>query len=208
MKILLDETNDMKQSVITLWQDHVLAEDIISETDIPPFDRSPLDGYAFKSEDCINATEHSPVTLEVIDNIHAGYVSSKKIAKGQAIRIMTGAKIPEGADVVVKYEDTEFTDKEVKIFGYLKPQSNIVKAGEDMRAGDPILQKGTIIGPAEIGVLASQGITHVKVYSKPTVAILATGDELLNRRKAGRRQNKKHQFICNSGASKKTGREC
>jgi molybdopterin molybdotransferase len=181
-KILLDETNDMKQSVIPILDsmDHVLAEDIISETDIPPFDRSPLDGYAFKSEDCINATEHSPVTLEVIDNIHAGYVSSKKISKGQAIRIMTGAKIPEGADVVVKYEDTEFTDKEVKIFGYLRPQSNIVKAGEDMRAGDPILHKGTIIGPAEIGVLASQGITHVRVYSKPTVAILATGDELLN----------------------------
>ena len=97
-KILLDETNDMKQSVIPILDsmDHVLAEDIISETDIPPFDRSPLDGYAFKSEDCINATEHSPVTLEVIDNIHAGYVSSKKISKGQAIRIMTGAKYRKG----------------------------------------------------------------------------------------------------------------
>lgn len=181
-KIISEGIIDTKQSEIPILDslDHVLAEDIISQMDIPPFDRSPLDGYAYKSEDSLNATESSPVILEVIDNIQAGYVSNKKIAGGQAIRIMTGAKIPEGADVVVKYEDTEFTDKEVKIFKYQKPQSNIVRAGEDMGRGDRILCKGITIGPAEIGILASLGKTHVRVYTKPAVAILATGDELLN----------------------------
>lgn len=181
-QIISEGIIDIKQSEISILDslDHVLAEDIISETDIPPFDRSPLDGYAYKSEDSLYATESSPVILEVIDNIQAGHVSNKKIAGGQAIRIMTGAKIPEGADVVIKYEDTEFTDKKVKIFKYQKPQSNIVKVGEDMRRGDRILCKGITIGPAEIGILASLGRTHVRVYSKPAIAILATGDELLN----------------------------
>lgn len=160
--------------------DYVLVEDIVSDMNMPPFDRSPLDGYAYKSEDSINATKDSPVILEVIDSIQAGYVSHKKIQNGQAIRIMTGAKIPEGADVVVRYEDTEFTDKEVKIFNYLKPQSNIVKMGEDMKVGDLLLNKGLIIGPPEIGIFASLGRSHVKVYAKPRVAILATGDELIS----------------------------
>ncbi|MDD3438656.1 MAG: molybdopterin molybdenumtransferase MoeA, partial [Clostridiaceae bacterium] len=158
-RILSEEKIDIKQSELYILDslDHVLAEDIVSETDMPPFDRSPLDGYAYKSEDTVNAAENSPVTLEVIDYVQAGYVSRKKICNGQAIRIMTGAKIPEGADVVIRYEDTEFTDKTVKILRYLRPQSNIVKAGEDMRAGDLILRKGITIGPAEVGVLASNG---------------------------------------------------
>ena len=159
--------------------DYVLAEDIKSNINMPPFNRSPLDGYAYRSEDTINATENSPVTLEVIDTIQAGYVSNKKVEIGQAVRIMTGAKIPEGADVVIRYEDTKFTEKKVKIFKSLKPQSNIVKMGEDMMVGDLVLQKGMTIGPAEIGILASLGISHIKVYSKPKIAVLATGDELI-----------------------------
>jgi len=158
---------------------YVLGENIISDMNMPPFDRSPLDGYALKSEDIKEATEESPVDLEVIDYIPAGYVSSKKIENGQAIRIMTGAKIPEGADIIIKYEDTEFTEKNVKIFNYLKPNSNIVKMGEDIKIGDIVLKKGHIIGAADIGILATLGRTMVEVYSKPKVAILATGDELI-----------------------------
>jgi molybdopterin molybdotransferase len=160
--------------------DYVLAEDIESDINIPPFNRSPLDGYAYRSEDTLEATKDSPITLEVIDNIQAGYVSNKKIEKGQAVRIMTGAKIPKGADVIIRYEDTEFTNKEVKIFKSLSPQSNIVKMGEDVEIGDVILRQGMTIGPAEIGILASLGRNYVRVYAKPRVAILATGDELLN----------------------------
>ncbi len=159
---------------------HVLGEDIVSDINMPPFDRSPLDGYALRSEDIKDASKENPVSLEVIDNIQAGYVSSKTIGRGQAIRIMTGAKIPEGADIIIRYEDTEFTDKNVKIFSYLKPNSNIVKAGEDIEVGDVVLRKGSLIGPADIGIMASLGRTKVKVYPKPKVAILATGDELID----------------------------
>lgn len=160
--------------------DYVLGEDIISNMNMPPFDRSPLDGYALKSEDILHATKDNPVTLKVIDYIPAGYVSSKTIENGQAIRIMTGAKIPKGADIIIRYEDTDFTEEEVKIYEYLKPNSNIVKAGEDIRLGDIILKKGHIIGPADVGILATLGIDRVKVFSKPTVSILATGDELVD----------------------------
>ena len=159
--------------------DHVLAEEIISNMNMPPFDRSPLDGYAFRSEDTVNAKKDYPITLQVIDSIQAGYVSKKKIEENQAIRIMTGAKIPDGADVIMRYEDTEFTDDQVKIFSSLKANSNIAKMGEDMKVGDLILKENTIIGPAEIGILASLGKSHVKVYAKPRIAILATGDELI-----------------------------
>jgi molybdopterin molybdotransferase len=181
-EILLNERIDMRSMELPVLDslDYVLAEDIVSDMNMPPFDRSPLDGYAYKSEDTINATKDSPVTLEVIDSIQAGYVSHKEIKSGQAIRIMTGAKIPKGADAIIRYEDTEFTDKEVKIFEYQKPQSNIVKMGEDMRAGDLVLRKGMVIGPAEIGILASLGKCYVKVYSKPRIAVLATGDELVS----------------------------
>lgn len=158
----------------------VLGEDIISDINMPPFDRSPLDGYALRSEDIVGANKENPITLEVIDYIPAGHVSSRKIESGQAIRIMTGAKIPNGANVIVRYEDTKFTDKEVKIYNYLKPNSNIVKVGEDIKKEDNVLKKGHVIGPADIGILATLGKSKVKVFSKPKVAILATGDELID----------------------------
>lgn len=199
-KILLDEKIDTQLVELSILDslDHVLAEDIMSSINMPPFDRSPLDGYAYKAEDTIHATKDSPVTLEVIDNIHAGYVSNKSIEKGQAIRIMTGAKIPNGANVIMRYEDTEFTKTQVKIFISLKPNSNIAKMGEDMEIGDLVLQKGIIISPAEIGLLASLGKGQVKVYAKPRIAILATGDELVgisDDLKEGKIRNSNSYFI-------------
>ncbi|HEY8362932.1 MAG TPA: gephyrin-like molybdotransferase Glp [Tissierellaceae bacterium] len=180
-EILLNQ--EIKRNIVEMpileSLDYVLAEDIVSDINIPPFDRSPLDGYALRSEDIKNATKENPITLEVIDSIQAGHVSHKIIEKGQAIRIMTGAKIPKGADVVIRFEDTEFTDKNVKIFSYLEPNSNIVKAGEDIKIGDVVLKKGKLIKPADIGIMASLGKTKVKVFSKPRIAILATGDELV-----------------------------
>lgn len=180
-EILQNEYIDMKIIELPILDslDYVLAENITSDMYMPPFDRSPLDGYSYRSEDTINATKDSPVTLEVIDSINAGYISHKEIKKGQAIRIMTGAKIPKGADTVIKYEDTEFTVKEVRIFDYLPPLTNIVKKGEDMKKGDLMLEKGMIIEPPEIGILASLGRSHVKVFRKPVVAIISTGDELV-----------------------------
>lgn len=160
--------------------DYILAEDIKSDINMPPFDRSPLDGYAFRSEDTMDASAENPVILETIDNVRAGHVSKKAINKGQAIRIMTGAKVPEGADAIIRYEDTVFTDKDVKVFNYLKPNSNIVRAGEDIAIGDIVLKKGKTISPADIGILATLGKEKVKVCKRPKVAVLSTGDELVN----------------------------
>ena len=160
--------------------DHVLGEDIKSNMNMPPFDRSPLDGYAYRAEDTINARDENPIRLEVIDFVAAGHLSSLTIGKNQAMRIMTGSKIPKGADVVMRYEDTKFTDEEVVIFSSLTSGSNIVNMGEDMKIGDLVLEKGIVIGPAEIGIMATLGKSLVKVYKKPRIAIIATGDELIN----------------------------
>lgn len=159
---------------------YVLAENIFSGMNIPPFDRSPLDGYAYKSEDTKNATKENPMTLEVIDHINAGYVSNKVVNEGQAIRIMTGAKIPDGANVIIRYEDTEFDNKKVKIFTHLEENKNIIKMGEDLLKGQLALSKGTIIGPAEVGILSTLGKEYIEIFSRPKIAILSTGDELVD----------------------------
>ena len=158
----------------------VIAEDIISRINIPNFDKSPLDGYAFREEDVVNASKVNPVVLEVIDVIMAGDVSEKSISNGQAVRIMTGAKVPTGANCIVRYEDTEFTEKEVKIFAPIGKNKNIIRTGEDVRKGDVIIKRGTLITPAEVGVLASLGIPFVNVYKSPVVSVFATGSELLD----------------------------
>lgn len=158
----------------------VLAEDIVSQVNIPSFDKSPLDGYAFRKEDVEKATKESPIVLEVIDVIMAGEVSEKSVFEGQAVRIMTGAKVPNGANCIVRYEDTEFSEKEVKIFSPIGKNVNIVKLGEDVKKGDVIIKKGTVITPAEVGVLASLGIPFVKVFKSPVVSVFATGSELLD----------------------------
>lgn len=158
---------------------YVLAEDITSNLDIPLFDKSPLDGYAIRAEDTENASSNNPVTLEVIDYVPAGYVSDKTIKQGQAIRIMTGAKIPNGANVIVKFEDTDFTETEVKIYKKYDRNSNIIKKAEDIKKGDKILKKGSLIDAPEIGILATLGCGYVKVFRKPKVAVISTGDELV-----------------------------
>ncbi|WMJ78269.1 MULTISPECIES: molybdopterin molybdotransferase MoeA [unclassified Sedimentibacter] len=179
--IILDgrEKTDIIEIPILESLGHVLANDVKSHMDMPPFDRSPLDGYALMSEDTKDASIERPVVLDVIDYVPAGYVSSKKVKNGQAIRIMTGAKIPEGADIVIKYEDTEFTKEDVKIFSYTKSGANIVRRGEDIKCGETVLAKGKVIQPADIGILATLGMSKVQVYAKLKIGILATGDELV-----------------------------
>lgn len=139
-----------------------------------------MDGYAFREEDVVNASKENPIVLEVIDVIMAGDVSEKSVSKGQAVRLMTGAKVPSGANCIVRYEDTEFNDKEVKIFSPIGKNKNIIGLGEDVRKGDVIIKKGTFLTPAEIGVLASLGIPFIKVYKAPLVSVFATGSELLD----------------------------
>ncbi len=182
LDILLKENKQTEPIHVPLLDSlgSVLAEDILSDMNMPPFDKSPLDGYAVRAEDIQGASQEIPVILQVIDFVPAGHVSSQKLEKGEAMRIMTGAKIPEGADVVVRFEDTDFTEKEVRIYTPLCSNSNISKLGEDMKIGDVVMKKGMLIDAPEIGILATLGKSFVQVYRKPRVAILSTGDELVD----------------------------
>jgi molybdopterin molybdotransferase len=157
----------------------VLGEDIVAERDNPPWDNSAMDGFAVRSEDI--KQEHAiqkPVTLSIIEDVPAGKMPSKTVGGGQAIRIMTGAPIPKGADTVLKVEDTEPTPESVRVFKPEPKGSNIRPQGEDVRKGECIIAKGTQIRPGEAGMLAILAKSFVFVYQRPRVAILSTGDEL------------------------------
>ena len=119
----------------------VLAMDVVAMEDVPSFDRSPLDGYAFRAEDTVGASKENPITLKVIDYIPAGDISHVPVTKGTAVRLMTGAPVPEGADCVCKYEETEFTETEVKIFCPGKQNDNIIRKGEDVVKGTVLAEK-------------------------------------------------------------------
>lgn len=164
--------------------DRVLAEDIYSDIDIPPFANSAMDGYALRSLDTAGASRKSPVMLKVVADLAAGYTTEVEVAPGMAIRIMTGAPLPEGADAVVRFEDTSeglrgSWGPTVEVYKEVSPRENVRPAGEDIRRGELVLTKGTVLRPQEIGVLASLGRPEVEVIRRPRVAILATGDELV-----------------------------
>ncbi len=156
----------------------VLAEDVVSQEDRPSFDNSAMDGYAVRWEDIKEATEGSPAVLKLVGEMPAGAESSFKVQRGTAIKIFTGAPIPEGADTVVPVEYTETKDGLVFIKVSLKEGANIRRKGEELKAGDVVLKKGTIIRHYEVGILASLNKINVEVSRRPRVAILSTGDEI------------------------------
>ncbi|MEB2309407.1 MAG: molybdopterin molybdotransferase MoeA [Candidatus Brocadiaceae bacterium] len=155
-----------------------LAQDVYSDIDMPPFDRSAMDGYAVIAED----TTPAPVELTVIEDIAAGHMPTKTISRGQASKIMTGAAVPKGADAVVKFEETEdlSANSRVKILRSIDRRRNISSRGEDMQVGQTVLRKNMLIRPQEIGILATVGKSHVEVFAAPTIGIISTGDELVN----------------------------
>jgi molybdopterin molybdotransferase len=153
----------------------VLAEEVRANRDQPPYDISAMDGYALRSAD-LGAI---PATLEIIEDIKAGDMPSKTLAPGQCARIMTGAPMPQGADAVIRVEDTEaLPDNNVQINQAVKPGNDIRRLGENMRNGEVVLTPGTAITPGVIGVLATVKRAQVQVYRRPRVAILSTGNEL------------------------------
>lgn len=158
----------------------VLDEDVLAEADIPPFNNSAMDGYAVRFEDTTGAGSGKPVELKVLGDVAAGYVPESPIGKGEAIRIMTGAQMPEGANAVVMVENTERTDDDAFVFSPARPGENVRYAGEDIRAGETALKHGKKVIPGDIGMMASVGKATVKVVRKPRVAIITTGDELVN----------------------------
>lgn len=158
----------------------VLAEDITAKENVPHFDRSPYDGYAFKAEDTRGADKTGGKKLKVIENIRAGQRAKKRVESETAIRLMTGAPIPEGADCVCKYEDTDFTEETVTIKREYKAGENIIRAGEDIEGGSLLLKAGTAADAAVAGIAASLGLTELTVYEKPKAAIISTGDEVVD----------------------------
>ena len=158
----------------------ILAEDVFATRDLPPRDNSIMDGYALRAEDTFDASQNNPAVLDVAETIPAGRLPKHCIQRGQAARIMTGAPIPEGADSVIRIEDTQPQETAVQIFVPAKKGQYIRLAGQDVCAGDKVLTIGTEIRPAEIGLLAAQGRSFISVYRRPLVAILSTGDELID----------------------------
>ncbi len=156
----------------------VLAASVTAAENVPPFDRSPYDGYALRSVDTVGASREAPVTLRIIEEVPAGAVPTRPCTQGSAVKILTGAPIPEGADAVINYERTEFTESSVKIFAPIKSGDNIVRTGEDVRKGDILVREGQVIDPGAAGTLAAQGIARPKVYRRPKVGVISTGNEV------------------------------
>lgn len=183
---MVEPLNAIEQNLLdSLGQ--TLAEDIRSTINVPPKDCSALDGYAFRFEDAKGASDLNPCALRVVDMAAAGDGSLKRVSSGEAIRIMTGAPVPEGADCVAGFEYTDEAQQmladgsnpaSIRIMAARGHGANIRKAGESIRRGELVLAQGTLLRPSEIGVLASIGASHIKAIRRPIVAILATGNEL------------------------------
>ena len=153
----------------------VLAEDITAPHDVPPFANSAMDGYAVRAAD-VSAV---PVTLEVVEDVPAGSVPTSPVETGQAIKIMTGAPIPDGADAIVKVEDTDAGSTTVEIRAATAAGTAVRPAGGDIAAGSEVFAAGTRLTAPHLGVLASIGVAFPKIRRRPTVAVLSTGDELV-----------------------------
>jgi molybdopterin molybdotransferase len=159
----------------------ILAENIYSPQDIPAWNNSAMDGYAVRAEDLTEATRERPIKLKIIEDLPAGKTTTKNIRSRETIRIMTGAPLPGGADAVVPVEDTHISDtREILISKPVQPGDNVRKAAEDVKQGELVLPKDTLLGPPEIGMLASLGQKEVEVIPAPLVAVLTTGDELID----------------------------
>jgi molybdopterin molybdotransferase len=157
----------------------VLAQDVRAVTPVPPFAQSAMDGFAVRAADTQQASPEHPVSLKILGTLGAGHLPAWTLSAGTAVRIMTGAPLPAGADAVIKREDTTFSAEAVTLFRPAHPQENIVPPGRDIPAGAELLRAGEVVTPAIIGLHAALGLTHLRVYRRPRVGILALGDELV-----------------------------
>jgi molybdopterin molybdotransferase len=169
-----------EQVALTAARGRVLAEALKAPRDVPPFRNSAMDGYALRSADVRTARRDAPVRLRVLETIGAGVVATQPVAPQTAIRIMTGAPMPEGADAVVKVEDTAEAGEAVDVGVAVGAAANVREPGEDVRAGETVLDAGRVLRPADIGLIASLGLPMLRVARRPEVAIVATGDELVD----------------------------
>jgi len=158
--------------------DRVLKENVVSLLDIPPFNRSTVDGYAVKAEDTYGAEENQPAKLALRGMVSVGEPPQLFVGKGEAAEILTGAPVPEGADAVVMVEDTDGEDTELHVFRAVTQDENVMKRGTDIKKGETVLKAGQVLGASEIGVLAALGLSKVKVFKVPLIGVLSTGAEV------------------------------
>jgi len=161
-----------EQVQISMGLGRVTAEDVVAENDLPPFDRSAVDGYAVRAQDTFGASQFKPRMVRVIKD--------EKIDEKEAREIWTGNPLSGGADSVIMLEHTKRKDGEIEVWNPVTPGENVSKMGEDVRKGQIAVKSGTRLKPHHIGLLAALGMTHVAVVRKPTIAILSTGDELVD----------------------------
>ena len=182
LKIMLNSVKKLECESIELLQcaGRILFDDIVADINIPPFDNSAMDGFAVKSEDTSGASDNNPVNLKIIEEIKAGDYKSTELKKQCAVAIMTGSPVPKGSGAVIPVEFTKEENGTVALYKSVKKDENIRFAGEDISINQKVLSKGTILKAADIGILASLNHVTVKVYKKPTVAIISTGDEIVD----------------------------
>ena len=190
LKIILNNVRSMdtEEKQLLRARGQVLAEDIYAGIDLPGMASSGPDGYAVRSADIQGADKQNPVILRIIETARAGRLPQKNVTPGTAIRIMTGAVLPAGADCVVRFEDTDEPENKngpnklnpqiVKIYVTAKPGTNVRPVGSNLKKGSVVLSQGTVIGPAQISIMTLIGQTNVKVHRRPVIAVIATGDEL------------------------------
>ncbi|MEK6647359.1 MAG: gephyrin-like molybdotransferase Glp [Candidatus Firestonebacteria bacterium] len=158
----------------------ILGENIYSNINIPPFSKSAMDGFAIRYKDIVDLNGKNCVSLKIIADLPAGKTFKRELKIGEAVRIMTGAPVPSGADIVVPIEDVQVDGFYVRILKTYKQGTNIAPIGEDVQKGELVMEKGSLLGPAHIGMFAALGKKEVKLYKKPYVAILPTGSELVD----------------------------
>jgi molybdenum cofactor synthesis domain-containing protein len=159
----------------------VIAAPPAASMDVPPFDRAAMDGYAVRAEDTFGAGRYDPKVLRSIETVHTAQIATRTVGAGECIQIATGAPMPQGADAVVMVEETERvagTD-DVRIFTPVYPRQHVGRRAADITAGQPVLQPGAVLNPSRIGALAAVGTLEVEVYARPRIAILSTGNEIV-----------------------------
>ena len=176
----------MRVELVTLQEANgrVIARDVVSDVDVPPFSRAAMDGYAVRTEDTAGASRQNPKTLKVVDRVFTGQMPGRAIAPGECAEIATGAPMPEGANAVVMVEETDGVspgraEGQVQIFAAVRPGQNVGRKGADIQSGQTVVRNGDVLNPSRIGALAAIGTEEVNVYGRPRVAILSTGDEIV-----------------------------
>lgn len=182
LNIIIKEAQELETEKVDILDslNKILGENIYSRDNLPPFDKSAMDGYAIKSDDTKHVNEKEKATLSIVGTIKAGDSSDYQLNSGEAFKIMTGAPLPSGADCVIEIEKVKIENSNLYINNFVKAGNNVIKHGEEIKSGDLILEKRTLIRAAEIGILASLGFKSVSVYKSPKVSLIITGDELVS----------------------------